>query len=1222
MSANHRRTTTDSERFTLRETEVDRLFERAFRQGGTLRDLLVALSTPPNSLIHGNTFRAVVERYGLRSAFDEAFQSPVILESLDTVWGGLQDDQATVEFRFAQPQRIKQQVAVGAINLQLQRTLHFLVSGTGDVRLQKGDLRVRWLFMSEDVQLSLRHLDTSHLDTSDESAQEVIEIVAGSIFHQTLPLEIFTLPPSLHAKVDVEEATEPASAVSPTDLPDEVAEDLVLPAVPESLPDAPITTGVVQPQVEVVHTVPGRVRFRIEKLYRNRGQKERLEHHLVIHMGVSRVVANPLTATLLVSYDRSLSLDELTATVQAILLGLTPQGAQQVEHEQEWHRSPSAAVVEQLESSVAMGLISTTVEGRRQRFGPNTLPTPQQRTEFEMFVEQFKNLPVALLTGSALLSVFTGGIADALVIMGVVVTNAGIGFYTERQAERTISAITSGFHLDALVYRDGTEQQIDGETLVPGDILLLKRGMYIPADARLIDVEHLTVDESALTGESIPVEKQITTLTEPDVPLGNRWNMVYRGTVVTGGSGRAVVVQTGPYTEVGTIQRMLTETTVPTTPLQRQLDVLGTQLVFGSMAVCGLVFGIGILRGQGILPMLKTAVALVVAAVPEGLPTVATTTLALGLRRLEKQQVLVRKLSGVETLGALQIICLDKTGTITRNRMILVALFVGMTSYEIHEDQFWQEEQSIDPAMIPDLQELMRLAVLCSEVEVDANGDELLLNGTPTETALVDAAVQSNLDVLELRHNFPSQRTRLRSEQRNFMDTLHAIPASAIGKGGQAGQLLAVKGRPADVLTLCDRYLYQGTVQPLTEESRAEIRIANERMAGRALRVLGVAYLPHDGLPEQDQNLIWVGLTGIADPPRAGIPALMSHFHQAGIDTTMITGDQSATANAIAHEIGLTEDGNLEILDSNRLDELDPDVLRALAQRVNVFSRVSPAHKLKIVQALQHAGFVVAMTGDGVNDGPALRAADIGIAMGKDGSVVAQEVADIVIRDDNLATIVIAVEQGRTIYADIKKAVHFILASNTSEILLTLTATTAGLGEPLNPMQLLWINLVTDIFPELALSMDPAEPDVMYRPPRDPQASMFSPEDLRRIGMEGSVITASTMAAYGWGISRYGLGMQASTIAFTSLTTAQLLHAFSCRSKKHRIWDNYPLPHNPYIPLAVGGGIALQALTTLVPGLRTILGTTRLGWQDWAVTATTAIAPLFVNEMSKAIQKR
>jgi Ca2+-transporting ATPase len=1159
--------------------DLSKAFEAVLSEGGTLRDLFVALCANPNRFIQGNIFREALDKYNLRNAFIEALQDPLILEQLDDLWIGQRQGLPIVEFRFAQPQSLQQRTPLGTVKLQVNPTITFSIDEAGNTSLQPGDITLRWLMVRENLLIRIRRVGAM-----TEQPRDILQVSAGHILSQTIPLDPLGPPaPAVAPPPPI-----PLSALAPT------------PELPE-----------IGAALVVIALLPGRVRFRVYGLYRNLALKERLEKQLIIRLGIQRASANIFTGNLLVMFDPNLSLEEIKDWINRILQGLELAAAQHLgPNDQPWHLHEYADVVHFWESSAHNGLSNEIAAARHRDFGPNALPEPQTRPALEIFFDQFKSLPVALLGVSAALSFLTGGIADGIVILGVVLVNAGIGYVTEHWAEQSIASLSRGLRPTALVVRDGSEREIAGEQLVPGDVILLKRGMYVPADARLLEADLLTIDESALTGESIPASKCVTALTEYDVPLGSRHNMVYRGTVVTGGSARALVVAIGLSTETGQIQRMLTETRQPETPLQRQLRVLGGQMAILSLAICGGVFGIGLLRGRDLLPMFKTAVSLAVAAVPEGLPTVATTTLALGLRKLETQHVLVRRLAAVETLGALQYVCLDKTGTITRNQMTLVAMFAGMTAYNLKGDQFYQDEEAIQVTTIPDLIELLELAALCSEVEITVEETGVSLKGSPTETALVQAALDAGIEMRELRERFPIKRTRLRSEQRSFMDTLH--------DDGAGGTLLAVKGSPAEMLTMCHWQTKHGAIYPLREEDRIQITTENERMAGRALRVLGVAYRHGDGSPEHDRNLIWVGLAGIADPPRHGMRELIDQFHQAGLHTIVITGDQSATAYAVAKDIGLSRQGNLEILDSARLDELESDVLRTLAQRVDVFSRVSPTHKLKIVQALQHAGHVVAMTGDGVNDGPALRAADIGIAMGKKGSDVAQEVADMIVRDDNLATIIIAIEQGRTIYDDIKKAVHFILSSNTSEILITLSATAAGLGEPLNPMQLLWINLVTDIFPELALGVDPPETDVMSRPPRDPHAAMFSEHELQRIGLEGVFISASALAAYSWGLARYGIGPQASTVAFTSLTASQLLHAISCRSQACRL-NGRPFPANPYLFLSVSGGLALQGLITLTPGLRRILGISPLGLADWSVSAVAAIAPFLVNEMLKKV---
>lgn len=1149
------------------------ILEDAFGVGGTFRDLLVALSARPPCLISGAILREALDATQLRQALDDFLPYPQLVESLDEIRVFRSGAQPVVEFHFAQPHTIPQETAFGAVTVQVARTLSFRIEENGDVTLQPGDMRLRWLGVTENLLVRIRRIE------GPQGAQDMLQVSAGNVLSQATPLSLLTMP------------ARPARKA-------------VVPAAPPVPPPAAIAV--------TVHCLPGRIRLRVAGLYRNPAQKARIERRLAGQRGVHAVSANILTGTVLVQCDARISAGDLELRVSAIVTGAEdPASGGTVSHP--WHLLDGAEVARLQGSSISDGLDPAVARQRLEELGANALPDAHRRSRVSMVLEQFSSLPVILLGASALLSIATGGLADGVVILSVVLINAGIGYFTEDWAETTITSLSRGARPVARVVRAGVEHDLPGEELVPGDLIVLKRGMPVPADARLVATDDLTVDESALTGESVPVAKHAGVLVERDAPLGSRANMIYRGAIVTGGGGRALVVATGLATEVGQIQRMLAETEQPETPLQRQLRILGSQLALASLAICGGVFVIGLLRGQGLLLMLKTAVSLAVAAIPEGLPTVATTTLALGVRRLERRNILVRRLVAVETLGAIQDVCLDKTGTITLNQMRLVAVFTAMRLYRHEEGAFRCDDEVQRGAQADDdLARLLRLAFLCSEVQIVSTDAGPATQGTPTETALADAALDAGIDVVDLRQRFPLLRAQPRSEQRGYMVTWH-------DDGGTG--LLAIKGAPDQVLGLCNRQSRQGVVIPLTDDDRARIVTENERMAGQALRVLGVAYGSGNDAPEDRRDLIWVGLAGIADPPRAGMQQLMERFRAAGLHPIMVTGDQSATAHAVARQIGLRRDGHLEGLDAAQLEHVPPDVLRSLAQRLDIFSRVSPAHKLRIVQALQRAGRVVAMTGDGINDGPALRAADIGIAMGQDGSQLAQEVADIVVRDDNLQMIIVAVEQGRAIYDDIKKAVHFILAGNSSEIGLMLLATTAGLGEPLNPIQLLWINLVTDIFPELALGVELPETDVMARPPRDPQAPMFSRADVRRIGLEGAALTASALTAYGVGLARYGIGPRASTIAFTSLTAAQLLYAISCRSEQHTMFEPAACPPNPYLPLAVGGGLALQVLATLLPGLRRILGVVPLGPFDWALAAGAAVAPLLISEMTKELSR-
>jgi P-type Ca2+ transporter type 2C len=841
------------------------------------------------------------------------------------------------------------------------------------------------------------------------------------------------------------------------------------------------------------------------------------------------------------------------------------------------------------------------------------LPEAVPRSGLSIFLGQFESLPVALLGVAAGVSLLTGGVADALVIAGVVLINATVGYGTESQSEEIMFSLRHLVQPNALTLRNGTIQDLGAAGLVLGDLLVLKPGSYVAADARLIEVDRLTVDESVLTGESLPVSKNSARLLDGDIPLAERLNMVYMGTLITGGQGLAIVVATGKFTEMGKVQALATETISPDTPLEKQLDDMGRQLVWVSTGVCGLVFVIGLLRGLGLLPMLQTAISLAVAAVPEGLPTVATTTLALGIRTMQREHVLIRRLSAVETLGCVQTICLDKTGTITENRMRVLKLFSGVKRVTLADGLFLADEERLTPLMCEELRLLMHTTVLCSEVEAVSEGDVFALRGSATETALLHMAIQAGVNPVHLKQQYPCLKMTLRSEACPIMTTLHGHE--------HGGALLFVKGSPAEVLTRCAWHLQDGVARELRDEERELIQMENERMAGEALRVLGMAYVRLDGAPPTidplEQRLIWLGLVGMADPIRPIMPKVIKSFHEAGIETVMITGDQSATAYAVGKELNLSRGNGLKILDSTRLSGLDQGALDALATKVDVFARVNPSHKLQIVQALQRSGKVVAMTGDGINDGPALKAADIGIAMGQSGTEVAREVADVILEDDNLETMIVAVRQGRTIYGNIRKSVRFLLATNLSEIIVMTTALALGMGQPLTAMHLLWINLVSDIAPGLALSLEAPEPDVLNRPPRDPAQPIVSSSDIGHIATDSAVISAGALGVYGYGLAKYGAGPSAGGLCFSALVVGQLLHALSCRSENHSFLHRTPLPPNPYLTYALGGSLGLQLLTLVVPGLRGFLGLRPMTLLDSVVVACGGVGTLLINELRK-----
>ncbi|MGD9289005.1 MAG: cation-transporting P-type ATPase, partial [Desulfobacterales bacterium] len=716
-----------------------------------------------------------------------------------------------------------------------------------------------------------------------------------------------------------------------------------------------------------------------------------------------------------------------------------------------------------------------------------------------------------------------------------------------------------------------------------------------------------------LTGESMPVYKRRTALKHENTPLADRSNIAYMGTMVTGGQGLAVVVATGQLTEVGMLQRMLTDTGTPKTPIELQLEKMGDQLVLLCGGICGVVFGIGFFRGYGYVQMLRMAITLAASAVPEGLPAAATINFALGITNMKKHGVLVRRLQAIETLGAVQTVCLDKTGTITQNRMSVVRIFSGYNHFEIEDDRVIPPSAG-DPLKKQEIRQLIITCALCNEIKVNGtDGDgETEIFGSPTEKALVRLAVNSGVDLPGLRQQFRFLKIRHRSESRLFMSTLHTVSSSN-------RRLFSIKGSPPDVLSMCEQQMVDGEIVPLTEANRQQIEIQNEKMAGDALRVLGFAFcnLRKGEKVNEETGLIWLGLIGMTDPIRAGVADLIKVFHRAGVSTVMITGDQSTTAYAVASQLNLAENDQLRILDSAELTSLDPNTLQALVKKVHVYSRVSPAHKLKLVQALQSAGQTVAMTGDGINDGPALKASNLGIALGQGGTDVAREVADIILEEDNLEILIKALAEGRTTYSNIKKSVHFFLSTNLTEIQVMFAAMALGIGFPLNVMQLLWINIISDIFPGLALSREKPAANQMDSPPRKSDEALFSSDDFKQMLVESSIITGGSLAAYGYGLFRYGAGAQAGSLAFQSLTIGQLLHAFSCRSRHKSIFDRQQLPPNPSLNWAVGGSLVLQVLTMIVPGLRNFLGITPLSLVDTAVIGASSVLPFFANETRK-----
>lgn len=972
---------------------------------------------------------------------------------------------------------------------------------------------------------------------------------------------------------------------------------------------------------------PDRIRLNIRGLYRNPALRRRLEDDLRSLPGLRMLRANEISGRLLLllkpgaDHDRILALIEKnlathgvparriavhSATPTPTMRSAVQPSLQNAPPPRAWHALTTREVMTALQSH-RTGLSEEEADRRLGLFGANRLPTPSARSPWSIFLGQFQNLPVALLGASAAVSLLTGGFADAVAIAAVLVANGVIGYRTESQTERVIHSLAEAPPAHSRVYREGRLQEISQHTLAPGDIVQLAPGDQVPADARLLRASRLHVDESALTGESIPARKRAAIRVEAAVPLGDRVNMVHMGTTVTGGSGVAVVVGTGLRTAIGEIHRLVGEMRAPQTPLQRQLDRIGARLAVASVIASVGLFGLGLLRGHGPLTMLKASVSLAVAALPEGLGTVATTTLAGGIRRLRQEAVAVRRLHAVETLGAVQALCLDKTGTLTENRMSVVAV---QAAGELMLDL---EKGSAESNDTPTLRRLWEVAALCNDsgLQVAGNGAESGSGGTATENALIRAAEAAGVDTAALRSKAPRDATWARSDTRPYMATSHRW-------GREGNKLIAVKGSPLNVLELCKWQLVNGRRQPLSDRARRRIEQANERMAADTLRVLGLAYTESSESSPQLQELTWLGLVGMADPIRKGVPKLIQHFHRAGVRTIMITGDQTATARAIGRRLNLANGTELKVLDAAALAELDPAELSEQVKDVHVFARVSPADKLQIVRALQQTGLVVAMTGDGVNDSPALRAADIGIAMGRGGTDAARAVADVVLEQDNLSAMLTAVEQGRIIHRNIRKSMRYLISTNCSELLVMVGGIAFGSGVPLTPLQLLWLNLASDVFPALALALEPPAPDVLRQPPSDAHRPIIHRDDWPQLAREAGLLSAATLSAYAYGHARHRSPASAANIAFHTLAAGQLLHAFTARSQHHSIFNSGSRPPNRSLRLAVAGPLVLQLFGALFPPLRALLGQPRLGLLDLMVIGAGAIGPLLINELGKA----
>ena len=944
---------------------------------------------------------------------------------------------------------------------------------------------------------------------------------------------------------------------------------------------------------------PGRARLRVIAVRGRRVFACRLEARISSEAGIREVRANALTGSVLVHFDPTrVETRALIAAVRRYARELgsagdaEPEPTTSANGDAPWYGVSTTDALARLSTSVEDGLSTDEAQRRLVRFGANQWPAPQPPSPLATLAGHLTSMPVVLLGGAAVLSIGSGAILDAAIILAVVAANAVVGYVTERRVQRILTSLQQTGVPPAVVRRDGRERVVPASALVPGDVLVLKAGHEVPADGRVVVSDGLHVDESALTGESVAVAKTVAVVSANGA-IADRTNMIHAGTVVADGGGIALVTATGRHTEMGHVRTLVAEAAVPPTPMEVQLDRVGRRLVGVSLGACAAALGLGILRGVPALEMARSAISLAVAAVPEGLPAVATTTLALGTHAMRRRGTLVRRLAAVESLGAVTVLCADKTGTLTENRMTVDSWCVGTREYGQGPELVG--EHLTDPA----LARALSIAVLCSEAELSDDGGDG--NGSSTETALLVATRQAGLDYRAERHRYPLRSIRRRNDGDNWMGTVHA------------DGLVAVKGAPEEVLARSDRWIEEGLERPLDAAARRALLQLNDRIAAQGLRVLGLAFKEKETEGAPFEGLTYLGLVALTDPIRPGVGEAMRACRGAGIRTVLITGDHARTAAAIYRQAALG-DRTPTVFDGARVGEIRPETLPELIRDVDVFARVSPADKYRIVRALQAAGEVVAMTGDGINDAAALRAADIGVAMGERGTDVAREVADVVLVTDDFGGIVAAIEQGRAIHANVGKALRFLLATNFSEILVTLGAMALGAPRPMSAIQFLWINLLSDVAPALALAVEPAETSVMRQPPRDPAEPMLSRATLTEITRDAGVLAATTLGVHALAMARHGAGPRATTLAFSTLTTAQLLQALAYRSGARRGPGE---SGRSALGVVVAGSVLAQVVGMAVPGLRQVLGLTPLTPAEWLLVGGAASVPAIVNEIRR-----
>ena len=892
----------------------------------------------------------------------------------------------------------------------------------------------------------------------------------------------------------------------------------------------------------------------------------------------------------------------------------------------QWFNKTVEEVEKELGTNKENGLSSKKVEENRAKYGLNELKEKKKESLIQKFIDQFKDFSIIVLIIAAIVSGVVGvmqgeGFTDTIIILIVVLLNAVIGVAQESKAEKSLEALKKLSAHAAKVIRNGKETAIPARELVPGDLVIIETGDYISADLRVIEAVNLKSQEASLTGESVPVEKKTDAIQETEVGVGDRKNMLFSSSLITYGRGKAIVVKTGMNTEVGKIADMINQTEDQETPLQKKLNSLGKTLGMAALTICAVIFVIGLLQGKEIINMFMTAVSLAVAVIPEGLVAVSTIVLAIGVQKMVKKNAIVKKLPAVETLGSSTVICSDKTGTLTQNKMTVEKVFCNDTTSDIERAETNE-----------DFRKLIYDCMLCNDSRVLENGE---IAGDPTETALVDFALKLDYPVSIMREN-PRVAEVPFDSNRKLMSTVN-------GKDGK--YIVYTKGGLDEILRKCDSYLYKGSVRHNLSDYAEWIRTNNEHMANEALRVLAFAYKEIDHVPSKyemenlESGLTFIGMVGMIDPPREEAKKAVEKCKHAGIKTVMITGDHKATAVAIAKKIGILENDN-EALTGLELDKISDEQLAKDVRKYSVYARVSPEHKVRIVKAWQKNGEIVAMTGDGVNDSPALKTADIGCAMGKVGTEVAKEAADVILTDDNFATIVSAVEEGRRIYDNILKVIQFLISCNVGEVIVLLLATlfapTIGrvfgiydisMIQVLLPIHILWINLVTDTFPALALAFDPANKDIMDRKPVKKDEGIFTKGRTFRIVYQGFMIGLLTLAAYliGLGSTKTAIGNLTleetkievgQTMAFTVLAFSELIHVFNIRDNKNSIFKTGILG-NSILIYAVVISALLMGVILVIPQLREIFSIPILPVGNIIETVLLIIAPVVIVELMK-----